>query len=302
MADAQKTSTREATILRLADGRQLAFAELGDPNGTPVFAFHGTPGSHRLFNPLDDDARRLGLRLIAPDRPGYGHSDYVRDRRLLDWPRDVVAIADFLGIGKFGVFGVSGGGPHAAVCAHQLAPRLLGAALVCGIAETLDEDDARGMNPMNRLFSRLARRSMWLVWPLFAAMTFAMRFFGEAVWRSFRKQLPAPDRRVIDQPAIREAFIEEGRRAARATARATAQDFALFTRPWGFRLEDIAIPVDVFCGELDINVPVAHGRRQADRIPNAKLHYFADEAHLLIFEHREEVLKAAVGRSGEAAR
>ena len=291
------TATREATILRLDDGRELAYCEFGDPSGTPVFAFHGTPGSRRMFGPLDADARRLGVRLIAPDRPGYGTSDYVPDRRLLDWPRDVAAIADFLGIAKFGVFGVSGGGPHAAVCAHQLAPRLLGAAIVCGIAETLDENDARGMNPLNRLFSRLARRSQWLVWPMFAAMTFAMRHFGEAVWRSMSKQLPPPDRRVIERPEVRAAFLAEGRRASRTTARATAQDFALFTRTWGFRLEEIATPVDVFCGELDINVPIAHGRRQADRIPNAKLHYFADEAHLLIFDHVDEVLLAASGRA-----
>jgi pimeloyl-ACP methyl ester carboxylesterase len=295
------TATREATILRLDGGRELAFTELGDPSGTPVFGFHGTPGSYRLFTALDPDARRLGLRLIAPDRPGYGRSDYVPDRRLLDWPRDVAAIADYLGIAKFGVFGVSGGGPHAAVCAHQLAPRLLGAAIVCGIAETLTDEDARGMMPVNRWITRLARRSQWLVWPLFAVMTFAMRFFGEAVVRSMRKQLPPPDLRVIEQPDVRAAFLEEGRRMPRTAARATAQDFALFTRPWGFRLEDIPVPVDVFCGELDVNVPVAHGRVQADRIPNAKLHYFAEEAHLLIFEHRDLVLLAAVGRAGEAS-
>ena len=290
-------TNREATIVRLDDGRELSFSELGDPNGTPVFAFHGTPGSYRMFGPLDADARRLGVRLIAPDRPGYGHSDYVPDRRLLDWPRDVAAIADFLGIAKFGVFGVSGGGPHAAVCAHQLAPRLLGAAIVCGIAETLTSEDARGMMPMNRLLSGLARRSQWFAWPIFALTTLGLRFFGPQLVRSMTKQLPAPDRRVLEQPAVLAAFLEEGRRAARTNARATAQDFALFTRPWGFRLEDIAIPVDVFCGELDINVPVAHGRRQADRIPNAKLHYFAEEAHLLIFAHVDEVLLAAAGRT-----
>ena len=291
------TATREATLVRLDDGRQLSFSEIGDPNGTPVFAFHGTPGSYRMFGPMEAAARRLGVRLIAPDRPGYGHSDYVSGRRLLDWPRDVVAIADFLGIAKFGVFGLSGGGPHAAVCAHQLAPRLLGAAIVCGIAETLTSDDARGMMPMNRLLSALARRSQWFAWPIFALLTLGLRFFGPQLMRSMTRQLPAPDRRVLEQPAVLAAFLEEGRRAARTTARATAQDFALFTRPWGFRLEDIAIPVDVFCGELDINVPVEHGRKQADRIPNAKLHYFADAAHLLIFEHLDEVLLAAAGRA-----
>lgn len=290
-------STRTATILRLEDGREIAFAEIGDPNGTPVFAFHGTPGSQLLFRPLDPAARRLGVRLIAPDRPGYGRSDYLAQRRLLDWPRDVCAIADFLGIERFGVFGVSGGGPHAAVCAHQLEGRLLGAAIVCGIAETLGEEDSRGMMAMNRLLCRLARTSLWLAWPVFAGMTLCLRFFGPAVLRQMMKQLPAPDRRVLEQPALRQAFLEEGRRASRTSARATAQDFALFTRPWGFRLEDIRVPVDVYCGELDVNVPVAHGRRQADRIPNAKLHCLPDEAHLLFVAHADEILLAAAGRS-----
>jgi pimeloyl-ACP methyl ester carboxylesterase len=291
------TATRGASILRLDDGRELAFCELGDPNGTPVFGFHGTPGSHRMFGPMHTDALRLGVRLIAPDRPGYGLSDYQPERRLSDWPRDVAAIADFLGLAKFGVFGVSGGGPHAAGCAHQLAPRLLGAAIVCGVAETLTKEDARGMMPMNRLITRLARRSRWLVWPLVALMTLVMRFAGERALRSMSRQLPAPDRRVLERPEIRAGFLEEGARLSRTAARATAQDFALFTRPWGFRLEDIATRVDVFCGELDVNVPVAHGRRQADRIPNAKLHHFPEEAHLLVFDHVDEILLAAAGRA-----
>lgn len=294
-------ATHEATILRLDDGRELAFREIGDPLGTPVIAFHGTPGSYRIFVPLDDEARRLGFRVIAPDRPGYGSSDYVPHRRLIDWPRDVSALADFLGIAKFGVLGISGGGPHAAVCAHQLAQRLLGAAIVCGIGETLTPADSEGMMPMNRLFSALARRSQLLVWPLFALVIAGMRFAGPTMLRSMSNALPEPDRRVLANPELQRAFLEEGRRMPRTAARATAQDFAIFTRPWGFRLEDIAMPVDVFCGALDVNVPVAHGRRQADRIPDAKLHHYADEGHLLAFEHVEQILRAAAGRSAEVA-
>jgi pimeloyl-ACP methyl ester carboxylesterase len=96
-------------------------------------------------------------------------------------------------------------------------------------------------------------------------------------------------------------FVDEQRRAPRSAAMATAQDFALFTRPWGFRFEDIATPVHVFFGELDVNVPAAHGRLQADRIPNAKTHYFRNEAHLLVFEHADEVLLAAAGLDAPAA-
>ncbi len=295
------SATREATILRLDDGRLLSYAEYGDPGGTPVFGFHGTPGSYRLASLLDDAAARLGIRLIAPDRPGYGYSDYVPGRRLVDWPRDLAELAGALGVERFGVFGISGGGPHAAVCAHQLGERLLGAAIVCGIAPTLRNEDSLGMMPVNRLLTRLARRSQYLVWPIFALMGLFMRHFGEAFFPRFIKSLPDPDRRAFERPEVREAFLEEQRRAPRSAALAAAQDFALFTRPWGFRLEDIAVPVHVFFGELDVNVPAAHGRLQADRIPNAKAHYFRNEAHLLFLEHADEVLLAAVGRDATAA-
>jgi pimeloyl-ACP methyl ester carboxylesterase len=294
-------ATRDATILRLDDGRLLAYADLGDPAGTPVFAFHGTPGSFRQAVPFDAAAKRLGIRLIAPDRPGYGFSDYDASRRLTDWPRDVADLAAALGIDRFGVLGVSGGGPHAAVCAHQLGARLLGAAIVCGIGPTLRNEDAEGMMPMNRLLTRLARRSRLLVWPLFALMGLLMRHFGKAMFARLVKSLPEPDQRVLSRPDVFDLFVEEQRRAPRSAALAAAQDFELFTRPWGFRLEDIAIPVHVFFGELDVNVPAAHGRLQADRITNAKAHYFRNEAHMLAFEHPDEILVAAAGRDAQAA-
>jgi pimeloyl-ACP methyl ester carboxylesterase len=287
------TAQRALTVLRLDDERELAFAEFGAAHGTPVFAFHGTPGSHRLFTLLDDDAKRLGIRVIAPDRPGYGHSEFYAARQLLDWPRDVSAIADYLCLDRFGIFGVSGGGPHAAVCAHAFGERLLGAAIVCGIAEVLTHDDTLGMMPINRLFSRLARWSPQAPRPLFAAVVAALRRFPERMADGMSRGLPEPDRRILARADVRRAFVDEGRRSSRTTARAAAQEFALFSRPWGFALEEIGIPVDVYCGGLDVNVPVAHGLRQAARIPRSRLHQFPEEAHLLVFEHVEEILRSS---------
>jgi pimeloyl-ACP methyl ester carboxylesterase len=284
------------TVLRLDSGRELAFAEFGAADGAPVFAFHGTPGSHRLFSLLDADARRLGIRVVAPDRPGYGASEYVPARRLTDWPDDVRAIAAYLGLERFGVFGVSGGGPHAAVCAHALGERLTGAAIVCGIAEVLSREDARGMMPVNRIVFRLARLSPKAARPLLAATVASLRRWPEQTMDGMARGLPAPDRRIFERPDFRRVLIEEGRRGSRTTALAAAQDFALFARPWGFALEDIAIAVDVYCGGLDVNVPLAHGLRQAARIPHARLHRFDDEAHLLIVDHVEEILCAVAGR------
>src|SRR5215210_2245818 len=120
----------EDRVVLLADGRRLGYAEYGDSLGQPVMFFHGL-GTSRLVCPPDEAAaRKLGVRLIAVDRPGIGISDPLSGRSLLDWPRDVAQLADQLGIERFSVVGWSGGGPYAAACGHSLAHRVLAVGMV----------------------------------------------------------------------------------------------------------------------------------------------------------------------------
>jgi pimeloyl-ACP methyl ester carboxylesterase len=123
------------------DGCALTYAEFGDPNGRPSVLCHGTPGTpgSRLDRHPDDRvAVDQGARVIVPDRPGCGRSDYQPHRTLLGWPDDVLALADALGLERFAVAGVSGGGPHAAACAckipNKIPNRLTRVAIVSGIA------------------------------------------------------------------------------------------------------------------------------------------------------------------------
>lgn len=290
-------TARAVTVLVLGDGRELAFAECGARDGTPVFGFHGSPGSSRQIELLDEAARAVGVRLIAPDRPGYGQSTFDRNRRLVDWPRDVAALADRLGLGRFGVFGVSGGGPYAAACAHALGERLLGAAIVSGVAPRDVPGFLDGMMPVNRLNFRLARESAALVHPMMALMMFAGRHLGERAMQSMMRSLPECDRRVVARPGIAKAFMADFAASSRTAARAAAQEFALFARPWRFRLEDIAVPVHVWQGDLDVNVPLTHGQGQAARIPKAIMHLCNGEGHMLFIDHAPEILRAAAGRT-----
>jgi pimeloyl-ACP methyl ester carboxylesterase len=122
-----ETTPRVDDLIALPDGRSLAYAEFGDPDGRPVLFFHGTPG-YRL-NPWTTNAemRSLEVRLIALDRPGVGRSTPRPQRRLLDWPDDVQTLAGSLGLERFAVVGFSNGGPHAAACAYKLGTRVSGA-------------------------------------------------------------------------------------------------------------------------------------------------------------------------------
>ena len=96
-------------LLTLPDGRKLAYAEFGKPDGYPVLYCHGIPSSR--LEPLlfgDGVLSQFGLRLIAPDRPGMGGSDFQTDRSFSDWPEDVGFLVETLGLDRFSVLGVSG--------------------------------------------------------------------------------------------------------------------------------------------------------------------------------------------------
>lgn len=284
----------ETNVFDLPGGRELGFSETGDRGGKPVLAFHGTPGSRRqiLIPAADEAARQAGVRLIAPDRPGYGHSTFQPGRRLVDWPADVAALADHLGIDRFGVIGISGGGPHALVCAALLPDRVTRAGVVSGVGSTATAEDAEGMMPMNKILGSLGRRSEVALLPVTAVMARVMRRRPEQATRLMMRQLPPSDAAILARPEIHRAFVAEAAQATSTTARAVAQDMALFARPWGFELGGIKVPVDFWQGDADRNVPPAHARRQADQVKGSTLHEFPGEGHLLVIDRLTEILQA----------
>lgn len=93
------------------------------------------PGSRLDLVGLEDEYRRAGARVLAIDRPGYGLSTARRSRSWTarDWPADVAAVGDRLGIERFAVIGYSGGGMYAAACAHALPERVSAVAIVSGL-------------------------------------------------------------------------------------------------------------------------------------------------------------------------
>jgi pimeloyl-ACP methyl ester carboxylesterase len=268
----------------------LGWLELGPPDGEPVFAFHGTTGSRWHFTVDVGPVVAAGVRLIAPDRPGYGLSDFQRGRRLQDWPDDVAFLADHLGLTNFSVLGVSGGGPHAAVCACLLPARVRAAAIVSGVAPLADPGSEEGMMPTNQRITALARRAPFALAPLFGVQSAVGKRWPERALQTFIKQLPPPDAAVLQRPAVKDAFFRDLRHPSATTGQAGAQDFRLFTRDWGFRLEDITVPVHIWQGDVDRNVPATHGRRLADRIPGAVLHEIPGEGHLLFVDHMPDIL------------
>jgi pimeloyl-ACP methyl ester carboxylesterase len=261
----------------LADGRNMSFAEYGSPDGHPVLYFHGIPSSR--LEPLligEEVFARHGLRIIAPDRPGMGRSDFKHHRGFAEWPVDVMALADALGLDKFSVLGFFGGSVYAAACAARMAERLHSAVIVAG-AWRMDQPQLLAHLPFPiRLNWLLAKHAPLLLRLWLKGMT--ARIDGDL--SKLKNLLPQPDYDAFESFGRYQTFSYVLREALRQGTRGPAADMSLYAHPFDIRLQDIQIPLHVFHGERDANVPIAIVRAALAAIPSATLTIYPYEGSL----------------------
>ncbi|BAU49728.1 alpha/beta hydrolase [Sulfurifustis variabilis] len=288
--------------LRLADGRILAWLALGDPAGRPVLYFHGYPGSRLEARLASDAARGLGLRVLAPDRPGFGASTFQPGRTIGAWAADVAELADRLALERFAVVGVSGGGPYALACAARLPERVSRAALVGALGPLGRMPLAPDMVGLNRLALALAART-----PLLArlAVRLAARWVRQDPERWLAHMMsgaPAADRRVLADPGYRALFTASTAEALRQGGRGAAWELTLLARPWDFSLKEVRVPVRIWQGLDDNIVPPAIAQRLAAALPDSESRCLPDEGHLsLIVCHLDAVLAELRSAKEESA-
>ena len=278
--------------MKLADGRALAYADYGPTAGAPVVYCHGFPSSSceaSLLAPVLADA---GVRLIAPDRPGYGESSPHPGRGLTDFADDAVALLDHLEIPKAAVIGVSGGGPYAlALLAHKPArfgPAALVAALGPPPVLTACQAD---FFPVVCWAFMLASSAPALA-PLIARpMVRALRLRGR-LRLGMRLTAPA-DREVLADPAVFDILVAAQRAGLAQGGYAAVQDLLLYVRPWNFPLAAIVAPCTVWHGAADRIVPAGVAVALAGMLPDARLRLIANEGHYsLPIRYRDAILRA----------
>lgn len=271
------------------DGRTIKVHDVGDPNGAPVITHHGTPASGMRLDAHAADAAERGLRLIGFDRPGYGGSTALPERTIADVAADTAAVADALGLRRFGMWGLSGGAPHVLACAALLRDRVDGAVTMASPAP-YDADglhwlDGMGKDNLEEFAAAVAGRG---------ALEAHLRPQAEAILASddsavdsMASLLPPVDAAVMASDVGR--YIMESMRVGLAGGiDGWVDDDLAFVRPWGFELATISVPVQVWHGEPDLFVPFAHGRWLAARIPGVETRFFPDEGHLSLLNRVPE--------------
>jgi len=267
---------KKQNLVQLQDDAVVAFQEYGDASGIPVVFCHGWPSSCTMAQLTDKPAGELGVRIIAPDRPGISGSSLQPNRKLKDWPRLVEQLLDYLDIGEFRILGISGGAPYAYATAAALPDRVRGIAIVCGAIPMAELEDFRGLLPLYRWMLALYRSRPQLLRRLFcmARPILSLRppFRLRPLFLKMLMLRPCDAESLRDAAAF-EAIFESQRRAWRGTAEGVMADGQIYAEPWGFSFKDVRVPVRLWHGTQDRAFSFQLAEEVAKQLCTCKAHF-----------------------------
>jgi pimeloyl-ACP methyl ester carboxylesterase len=270
----------------------MGIASVGRDDGFPIIHFHGSGSSRLEVKLLAAKASEEGVRLIGLDRPGIGLSDPKSGYRLLDWPDDVVEVADQLGIERFAVEGLSAGGPFALACAYKIPHRLT----ACGLVSTIYPPD---------LVRRAGPASMRAMWWIGAHAPHLMLLYARLVQRMtgsdeasiekylvrYAARLGGADQELLSNPEMRGPIAQAMAESFRQGAAGNLEIVLAEGRPWGFQVEQIAFEkLFLWHGEQDRIMPIAPARLLAQMLPHCTSTFYPDAGHFsTIVNHAQDI-------------
>jgi len=271
----------EVRIIRLPDGRRLAYGEYGERGGFPLFYYH-RHGSCRLeAGFIHKSARLAGFRIISIDRPGMGASDFNRSGDLDSFARDVGELADRLGLPRFGLICNGGGAAFALATAHAFPQRV---SLLLGVSAL----------PPLPVRSSVTGGLLMAAMHLYSAMRHAMcaRRPHRYITR-LMDSLGYADRRLLGHADVQLLLARDLREASRQGIRGVARDTALHYRDWGFDATAVSVPVHFWLGGADNLIPRHRVENFVSCCSDAQLHILPARGHFLFIRAMDEVFATA---------
>lgn len=273
------------------DGRTIAYREFGDSGGTPIVMCHGSAES-RLFEVDPEWTAAQGVRVIVPDRPGFGASDPLPDRTLVGWSADAEDLLDALGLRECALIGWSGGGPHALAAARALGPRATALSLVGSFAPFhLVPGAYEAMAPQLRLLADIAPADPRGTAALVAEV--AKEWVDDPDTFSLGGESPPEDAAIENDPVWGENLRRQVREGLRR-ADGIAWDAAVLYGDWGFGPQEVTQPTAVWHGTADAVTPCFNGRWLAETLPNAELHEVPG-GHFIVYPRWREIVAGLQG-------
>ena len=280
--------------ITLPDGRALSFHEWGPADGPLLIHQHGVPGSRLELSVVADQVAASGVHVVAPDRPGIGHSDPLPGFTLTSYAADMVALADHLGAARVAVSGFSAGGPYALAAAAAHPDRVSAALLLASAGDPATPDPHQGVTYSERFMSELAMRQPRAARGMWRLMGPLVRRFPDRFTRPLLHTAPQDDAFFNDEDA-RTVAVELDE-SLRQGAAAMVEDYARCYEPWDFDPGSIRTPVIAWHGEADELCPIRLAEQVQVEIPGARLVRLPETGHMGALRAVGELL-AAVPRS-----
>jgi pimeloyl-ACP methyl ester carboxylesterase len=241
-----------------------------------------------LASAFDSAAATAGVRLLALDRPGFGHSDPWPARSITDAGRFVTAVLDDAGVHTAALVAFSGGSQHAVATAATHGDRVSTVDIVSGATPPGVSEDTP---TLQRVLGALATRASPLLRGLFRGQAWlAARRDPSLVVSQYRADDPAIP--LDDEMAaiVKADFLE----AFATSRRGAVTEFRNTETDWGVDFDTLDVPITLWHGGDDTNVPIADARRFETALPEATLRVNEDADHLgTLVESMPDILERA---------
>jgi pimeloyl-ACP methyl ester carboxylesterase/DNA-binding CsgD family transcriptional regulator len=277
--------------LQVESARRIAYLEMGDPDGLPVFMMHKLAGSRHLRPTDESTIEREGIRLIIPERPGNGDSEPSEARSFRSWVADVVALAAHLKIERFAVIGHSAGTPYALATAHALPERVLALSIVAGMPPFRTLEDIRDYAAEFHAALIVGKYAPLLLPSLLRVVKNAVTKNPYRYIERTLREAAAADKLVFADPAFRARYAASLLAGVGWGDLGMAREVLLLSKDWGFDLAEVKTPCVFWHGEMDRLVAVAGARRLVRELPDAELRLISEAGHYVMYSHWDSIFR-----------
>ena len=265
--------------LVLTDGRRVHYIDDGEPDWLPVVFTGGLGTSVRVIRLLDflrSMRETLQIRVITVERNGFGQTEYDPDLDMADFSEDVEAVLSHVGVDKFAVFGISGGGPYTAKIASRNTNRLLSVHMAA-TSPSLGQPSRCGQDSPASGYRDMLHQPM--------------RFFG------FAPDSPMHQVQGFQDTAFDEAARAHNLRGQMADATPLDHEISLYCKEGAIDTSNVKVPVFVYrgladgvLGEEDLQV-----WRNTFPAADVTMREYAGEGHDVQYRHLDQILLDIAG-------
>ncbi|OIP99088.1 MAG: hypothetical protein AUK35_08945 [Zetaproteobacteria bacterium CG2_30_46_52] len=277
-------------ILSLFDGRKLEYTEFGDPEGTPLIYFHGILHSREQFHPFSTYPEKHGLRIIAPERPGFGKSCMQKQRSLRNYTNDILQLAQHLNLTKFYVLGDGDGAPAALACANLLGNFVYKAAVV-GCMPDPTFEHMENILPFDRKLMAMAKSTpKSILNPFYRMILKAMRR-NNNYYRLMFNEFCKADQAIISTPEHEKLFQSGMDNLLKENVDGFLDDYFSRLSLWDFSVGSTQTVVDMWHGEEDCISNINSAKAIAYALPRCNRHFLKGHGHYLFISHIDAILQ-----------